>query len=92
MIGLLTRSFSAFQMNSSTSRFSQPGPPSAIHADQALDHSLHLVLPIPAAEAAIEAGWAEQHLIARRIIFVRASYASATRTQPALSAPDHPAH
>ena len=36
------------------------------HLHPAPDHSLHLVLPPAAAEAAIEAGWAELHPIARR--------------------------
>ena len=35
------------------------------HLHPAPDHSLHLVLPPSVAEAAIEAGWAEQHPIAR---------------------------
>lgn len=35
------------------------------HLHPAPDHSLHLVLPLASAEAAIEAGWAEQHPIAR---------------------------
>lgn len=35
------------------------------HLHPAPDHSLHLVLPPSLAEAAIEAGWAEQHPIAR---------------------------
>lgn len=35
------------------------------HLHPAPDYSLHLVLPPAAAEAAIEAGWAEQHPIAR---------------------------
>lgn len=49
------------------------GPPEAFmvdtefaHLHPAPDHSLHVVLPLPVAEAAIEAGWAEQHPIARR--------------------------
>jgi len=48
------------------------GPPDAFmigtefaHLHPAPDHSLHLVLPPAAAEAAIDAGWAEQHPIAR---------------------------
>lgn len=48
------------------------GPPEAFmidaefaHLHPAPDYSLHLVLPPAAAEAAIEAGWAEQHPIAR---------------------------
>lgn len=35
------------------------------HLHPSPDHSLHLVLPPMVAEAAIEAGWAEQHPIAR---------------------------
>ena len=35
------------------------------HLHPVPDYSLHLVLPPAAAEAAIEAGWAEQHPIAR---------------------------
>lgn len=49
------------------------GPPEAFmmdtefaHFHPAPDHSLHLVLPLAVAEAAMEAGWAEQHPIARR--------------------------
>lgn len=48
------------------------GPPDAFmidtefaHLHPAPDYSLHLVLPPAAAEAAIGAGWAEQHPIAR---------------------------
>ena len=48
------------------------GPPEAFmidrefaHLHPAPDFSLHLVLPQAVAEAAIEAGWAEQHPIAR---------------------------
>jgi hypothetical protein len=48
------------------------GPPDAFmirtefaHLHPFPDHSLHLVLPLAAAEAAIRAGWAEQHPIAR---------------------------
>jgi hypothetical protein len=48
------------------------GPPEAFmidtefaHLHPAPDYSLHLVLPPAAAAAAIEAGWAEQHPIAR---------------------------
>jgi hypothetical protein len=48
------------------------GPPEAFmidtefaHLHPAPDHSLHLVLPPAAAEAAIDSGWAEQHPIAR---------------------------
>jgi hypothetical protein len=36
------------------------------HLHPAPDYSLHLVLPPAAAEAAIQAGWAEQHPFARR--------------------------
>jgi hypothetical protein len=35
------------------------------HLHPAPDHSLHMVLPPKAARAAIEAGWAEQHPMAR---------------------------
>ncbi|MGA1826858.1 luciferase family protein [Microbacterium sp.] len=49
------------------------GPPDAFmidtefaHLHPAPDHSLHVVLPVKTAEAAIEAGWAELHPIARR--------------------------
>lgn len=35
-----------------------------LHPDP--DHSLHMVLPDAAARAAIDAGWAEQHPVARR--------------------------
>ncbi|WP_366479144.1 luciferase family protein [Demequina sp.] len=35
------------------------------HLHPVPDYSLHLVLPAAAAEAAIDAGWAEQHPIAR---------------------------
>ncbi|WP_448071795.1 luciferase domain-containing protein [Georgenia yuyongxinii] len=48
------------------------GPPDSFmidtefaHLHPAPDHSLHLVLPPTAAKAAIEAGWAEQHPVAR---------------------------
>ncbi len=48
------------------------GPPDAFmigtefaHLHPSPDHSLHLVLPLAAAEAATGAGWAEQHPIAR---------------------------
>ena len=36
------------------------------HLHPAPDHSMHVVLPVKTAEAAIEAGWAELHPIARR--------------------------
>ena len=49
------------------------GPPEAFmigtefaHLHPAPDHSLHLVLPPDVASRLIEAGWAEQHPIARR--------------------------
>lgn len=49
------------------------GPPEAFmigtefaHLHPAPDHSLHLVLPPAVASRLIEAGWAEQHPIARR--------------------------
>jgi hypothetical protein len=49
-----------------------PGPPEAFmvpgefaHVHPAPDHSLHAMLPLELAEAAIEAGWAEQHPVAR---------------------------
>lgn len=49
------------------------GPPRAFmigtefaHLHPAPDHSLHLVLPDEVAELVIEAGWAEQHPVARR--------------------------
>ena len=49
------------------------GPPEAFmvstefaHLHPAPDHSLHMVLPPEVAEAALQAGWAEQHPIARR--------------------------
>jgi Family of unknown function (DUF5519) len=48
------------------------GPPEAFmidrefaHLHPAPDHSLHAMLPVDAAEAAIEAGWAELHPVAR---------------------------
>jgi len=49
------------------------GPPGAFmigtefaHLHPAPDHSLHLVLPPDVASHVIEAGWAEQHPVARR--------------------------
>jgi hypothetical protein len=48
------------------------GPPEAFmvpgefaHVHPAPDHSLHAMLPLELAEAAIEAGWAEPHPVAR---------------------------
>ena len=48
------------------------GPPEAFlierefaHLHPAPDHSLHAMLPLDIAEAAIEAGWAETHPVAR---------------------------
>lgn len=49
------------------------GPPDAFmvgtefaHLHPAPDHSLHLVLPPDVASRVVEAGWAEQHPVARR--------------------------
>lgn len=36
------------------------------HLHPAPDHSLHLMLPLDVARAAIDAGWAEQHPVAKR--------------------------
>ena len=36
------------------------------HLHPAPDHSLHLVLPPDVASRVVEAGWAEQHPVARR--------------------------
>lgn len=44
--------------------FLVPGEFAHLHPDP--DHSLHLALPTALAEQAVQAGWAEQHPVARR--------------------------
>jgi hypothetical protein len=68
------------------------GPPEAFligrefaHVHPAPDHSLHAMLPPDLAQEAIEAGWAEQHPVARRgLIPPNAVMLFAPRDEPEL--------